>query len=135
MRYYESLYIINPNLSEEEYKEVVDKFNNLVENNKGVIIKVDEWGKKTMAYRVKKFDKGSYVLLQFCGTGDIITKINRGFNLDDRVIKNQTVKLNDNVDPDALKPAEEKTEENVEKGMETESAPVKAATTEKIQED
>jgi len=134
MRYYESLYIINPNLSDEEYKEVIGKFNNLVENNKGVIIKVDEWGKKTMAFRVKKFDKGSYVLLQFCGANDIINIINRGFNLDDRVIKHQTIKLKDNVDPEALKTITDKTEKNVEKGMETDSASVKTAATEKIQE-
>ncbi len=67
MRYYETLYIINPGLTEEDCKEVVTKFNDLVEKNGGVVTKVDEWGKKTLAYAVKKHDKGYYVLLQYCG--------------------------------------------------------------------
>ena len=63
MRHYETIYIVDPNLSDEEYGEVTKKFNNLIEKQKGVIIKTDEWGAQKLAYRVKKFDKGYYVLL------------------------------------------------------------------------
>lgn len=103
MRYYETLYLINPNLSGEDCREVVTKFSDLVENNKGVVVKVDEWGKKTLAYKVKKFDKGYYVLLQYCGQADMLEELKRGLTLDDRVLKYQTIKLSDNADPEALK--------------------------------
>jgi small subunit ribosomal protein S6 len=108
MRYYETLYIINPNLSDEENSAVITKFNSLVEKNKGVVIKVDEWGKRTLAYAIKKFNKGCYVLLNYCGQGNIIAELERGMKLDERILQYQTVKLSDSVDPEELKAELEK---------------------------
>ena len=108
MRYYETLYIINPNLSDEENSQVIAKFNGLVEKNKGVLISVDEWGKRTLAYEIKKFNKGCYVLLNFCGQGSIISELERGMKLDERILQFQTVKLSDSVDPEELKAEAEK---------------------------
>ncbi len=102
MRYYETLYLINPNLADEDYREVVTKFSSLIESNKGQIIKVDEWGKKALAYAVENFDKGYYVLLRYCGDPDILTTLKRDLKLDDRILKYQTIKLEDDVDLDAL---------------------------------
>jgi small subunit ribosomal protein S6 len=107
MRYYETLYIINPDLADDEYQDVVAKMSNLVEKEKGVVTKVEEWGKRTLAYEVKKFDKGSYVLLQYCGESGIVEQLKREMSLDDRVIKYQTIKLSDHADPEALKAAGE----------------------------
>jgi len=104
MRYYETLYIINPNLAEEDYRAVVAKFTDAVEKNKGVVTKVDEWGKKSLAYDIKKFDKGSYVLLQYCGEAGLTAELKRELGLDDRVLKYQTIKLSDNADLEKLKP-------------------------------
>ena len=104
MRYYETLYIINPNLAEEDYRAVVAKFTDAVEKNKGVVTKVDEWGKKTLAYDIKKFDKGFYVLLQFCGEAGLTAELKRELGLDDRVLKYQTIKLSDNADLEKLMP-------------------------------
>jgi small subunit ribosomal protein S6 len=103
MRYYETLYIINPDLPEDGYREVVTKFTSLVEKYKGVVTKVDEWGIKTLAYEVKKFNRGSYVLLQYCGEPGITAELKREMSLDDRLLKYQTIKLKDNADPEALK--------------------------------
>jgi small subunit ribosomal protein S6 len=103
MKYYETLYLINPNLADEVYEDVVSKFNNVIEKNEGIFIEVDEWGKKTLAYKIKKFDKGYYVLLRYCGNPGITAELKRILKLDERVLKYQTVKLSDNADPDALK--------------------------------
>jgi len=103
MRYYETLYIISPDLPDDAYREVVTKFTNLVEKNKGVVTKVDEWGTKTLAYEVKKFKRGSYVLLQYCGEPGITAELKREMSLDDRILKYQTIKLSDNADLEALK--------------------------------
>lgn len=107
MRYYETLYIINPDLSDEEYRDVVAKMNGVIEKEKGVIIRVEEWGKRTLAYEVKKFGKGTYVLLQYCGESGIVGELKREMSLDERVIKFQTIKLSDHADPEALKAAGE----------------------------
>lgn len=115
MRYYETLYIINPNLAEEDYRAVVAKFTDAVEKNKGVVTKVDEWGKKTLAYDIKNFDKGFYVLLQYCGEAGLTAELKRELGLDDRVLKYQTIKLSDDADPEKLKPKPDPSEtESVE---------------------
>jgi small subunit ribosomal protein S6 len=117
MRLYETLYLVNPDLGDEDYRGVVEKFNHLIEKNNGVLIKVDEWGKKSLAYDVKKFDKGFYVLLNFCGEPDLISELRRDFKLDDRVLKYQTIKLSDKADPGSLKA---KSEESAAKSGEVE---------------
>ncbi|MBW1800352.1 MAG: 30S ribosomal protein S6 [Deltaproteobacteria bacterium] len=99
MRYYETIYIVNPNLSEEDYAGVLKKFNELVDKHKGVLIKAVEWGKQRMAYEVKKCDKGFYVLLNYCGEPKITAEIERELKLDDKILLYQTVKLADSVDP------------------------------------
>ena len=126
MRYYETLYLINPNLANDDYKEVVTKFNDLIEAKKGVVTKTDEWGKKSLAYPVKKFDKGFYVLLQYCGEAAIADDLQRGLRLDDRVLKFQTIKLGNDVDPEELKPNVE--ESKKEAGEDTDT---KETTTDK----
>jgi len=102
MRHYETIYIVDPNLSDEEYGEVTKKFNNMIEKQKGVIIKTDEWGSQKLAYRVKKFEKGSYVLVDYCGNPGLTVELERDLKLDSRIIKYQTVNLADNVDPEEL---------------------------------
>ena len=124
MRYYETLYIINPDLPDDDYRGVVIKFNDLVGKHKGVLTKVDEWGIKSLAYSVQKFNRGSYVLLQYCGEPGITAELKREMGLDDRVIKYQTIKLSDNADPEALKADgdEGKAETGEEKGTAEESS-------------
>jgi len=136
MRYYETLYLINPNLADEDYGGVVTKFNDLVEKKKGVVTNVDEWGKKTLAYEVKKFGKGYYVLLQYCGGAGIVEELERDMKLDDRVLMYQTVKLSNNADPEALKAnSEEDKAEAVEEAEITEEAsPEKEGESEENQE-
>ena len=129
MRYYETLYIINPNLSEEDYRDTVAKFNGIVEKNKGVVIKVDEWGKKTFAYRLKEFDRGFYILLKYCAEAGLTEELQKNLKLDDRIIKFQTVKLSDKADPDALKAELEETEVKQPEEIQSEgkTAPVENA--------
>ena len=119
MRYYETLYIINPDLPDDDYRGVVTKFTDLVGKNKGVVTKVDEWGVKTLAYAVKKFKRGSYVLLQYCGEPGITAELKREMSLDDRLLKYQTIKLSDNADPEALKAEGNEGKEKVEETTET----------------
>lgn len=137
MRYYETLYLINPDLADEDYGDVVTKFSGLVEKEKGVVTNVDEWGRKPLAYAVKKFDKGYYVLLQYCGEPGIVIELEREMKLDDRVLQYQTVKLSNNADPEALKAKkeEEKTEEVDQGEFTPEAAPEKEGESEEDQKD
>ena len=102
MRHYETIFIVNPELTDEDYKAVLDKFSTLIEKLKGVMIKVNEWGKQKLAYRVKKFDKGYFVLFDYWGESGLTAEFGRDLKLDDRIIKYQTVKLADAVDAEGL---------------------------------
>lgn len=131
MKYYETLYIINPNLPEEDYRETLLKFNNLIEKNKGVLIRVEEWGKKSLAYPVKKFDKGYYVLVRYCGEPETASELERDLRLDDRSIRFQTIKLSDQADPEELK---SRAEEGPEKAAEEEETSSESEESEESQE-
>ena len=128
MRHYETIYIINPNLADEDYGEVIKKYNDLLAKQKAVIIKVEEWGKQRMAYVVKKFDKGSFMLINYCGEADNTAEFERALKLDDRVLLFQTIKLADDVDPEELLAKEKKTSE--EATVEEEVGPTNGAATE-----
>ncbi len=107
MRHYEIIYIADPNLSAEEYREVIGKFNDVIEKQKGMVIKTQEWGKQRMAYEVKKFSYGFYLLIDFCAEPGVTAELERNLKLDDRILKFQTVKLADKVDPQELIKKEE----------------------------
>jgi len=102
MRHYETIYIVNPNLSDEDYHEIINKFNKLIENRKGVIIKTQEWGKQRLAYAINKFNNGFYVLVGFCADPGVTAELERNIKIDDRILKYQTIKIADNADPQEL---------------------------------
>ncbi len=102
MRQYETIYILKPSLSEEAYEEVIGKFSAIIEKNQGLVIKTEPWGERTLAYELKKQMKGYYVLIEYCGDAALTEELERLFRLDDKVLKYQTVKLSDQVDPEAL---------------------------------
>lgn len=152
MRHYETIYIMNPNLGEEEYQEVLGKFSTFIEENKGVIIKSKEWGKQRLAYLIQKFNYGSYVFIEFCADAGVTAELERVFKLDDRILKCQTVKLADRVDPEELlqkerdaqeknAPEEQVTEETAqeknapEEQVTEETAPEETAEKEAVQEE
>jgi small subunit ribosomal protein S6 len=114
MNHYETIYIINPTLDDEALKEAIDKFSNLIKKLKGSIVKVNEWGKRKLAYEVKRFDKGHYVVLDFCALPKIVTELERNLKLDDRILKYLTVKIDENVNPKDLVSEEQETEDTVE---------------------
>jgi small subunit ribosomal protein S6 len=104
MRRYELIYIVNPNLDAESLGEVVAKFSDLTKKLKGYVVKVTEWGKKKLAYEVKRFDKGYYIVFDFCGLPETVKELERNLKLDDRVLKYLTVKIDEDVDPKELAP-------------------------------
>ena len=111
MKRYETIYIVNPNLDTDSLSEVVNKFSGLIKKLKGSLFKIQEWGKRKLAYEVKKFDKGYYIMLDFCGLPDMVKELERNLKLDDRILKYMTVKIDEDVNPDELIKEEEKNKE------------------------
>lgn len=114
MNHYETIYIVNPTLDDDSLKEAIDKFSDLIKKLKGTIVKINEWGKRKLAYEVKRFDKGYYVVLDFCALPKMLTELERNLKLDDRILKYITVKIDENVDPKDLVSKEKEIEDTME---------------------
>ncbi len=114
MNHYETIYIADPTLDDDSLKEIIDKFSDLIKKLKGFIVKVDEWGKRKLAYEVKRFDKGYYVVLDFYALPETVTELERNLKLDDQILKYITVKIDENVDPKDLVSKEKEIEDTTE---------------------
>jgi small subunit ribosomal protein S6 len=89
---YEVVAIVSADVSEEDINALIERSQTIITDRKGVIAKVDKWGKKHLAYEIKKQKDGYYFLIDFAGDGAIVAEIERTFKIDDRVIKFMTVK-------------------------------------------
>ena len=87
MRLYEALYILRPDLEEEQVTAQMEKYSTLVQNQGGQVVKLDKWGKKRLAYEVKKLNEGIYVLMQFQGEPGVTAELERVFKISDEVIR------------------------------------------------
>ena len=83
---YELMYIINPNLSEEETAAVVEKFKALVEQN-GTLEEMDEMGKRKLAYEINYISEGYYVLVKFTSGPDFPAELDRVLGITDGILR------------------------------------------------
>lgn len=122
MRRYESVIILDPDLPDDEIVALTDRFSNVIKNNGGEIIKIEDWGPKRLAYLVKRKDKGRYVLLDYVGFPALIREIERQLKITEEVMKFLSVKLDEEVDLEAFKATAAQQEAAVAEATE-ESAP------------
>ena len=83
---YEVLYVLNPNLSEEETQAIVEKFKTLIEQN-GTIDEMEEWGKRKLAYEINYLTEGYYVLVKFTSGPEFPAELDRILGITDGVIR------------------------------------------------
>ena len=93
VRLYESLFILRPTLSEEEVQKALEKAKTTIEKAGGTVERLENLGKKKLAYEIKQEKKGLYFQLHFHADGETVTELERWFRLDDTVMKFLTVKL------------------------------------------
>ena len=93
MNQYETVFILTPVLSDEQMKETVAKFTNLLKNNGAEILNEETWGLKKMAYAIQKKSTGFYCLLEFKAEPSVIKTLETGYRREERVIRYMTVKL------------------------------------------
>ena len=91
MNKYESVVIINPNVEENALKELIERFETLI-NTDGKVEQVNELGKKKLAYEIKKNKEGYYVVYDFEANPSLIAELERNYRITDEVIKFIVVK-------------------------------------------
>ncbi len=135
MRRYETIFIVDPDLSDEERSPLFERLKPLFPQLDGFLVMVDEWGIKNLAYEIKKKKRGYYVRLDYCGTGPLVNEIERFFRIDDRVLKYMTVLLEEDVDLESLKAELAKAETEENQPDQTEEADTEQKTVEVMEAD
>lgn len=87
------MYILKPDLGEEQQAEALDKINQLVAQAGGTVDKTDKWGRRKLAYDVAGYSEGFYVVVNFQGSGDIGNEVTRLLRIQDDVIRSMVVRL------------------------------------------
>ena len=90
---YELVYIINPNVEEEARKELIARFNGMIEQNGGTVDKVDEWGKRRLAYPINDLPEGYYVLVHYTAEPTVPKEIERNMGITDNILRYLTTRI------------------------------------------
>ncbi|MBN2772128.1 MAG: 30S ribosomal protein S6 [Spirochaetes bacterium] len=90
---YETVFIMTPVLSEEQTKETVKKFKDLLVDKGGVVKHEEDWGMRKLAYPIQKKTTGFYHLIEFESDGKVIADLELQFKRDERIIRYLTVSL------------------------------------------
>jgi small subunit ribosomal protein S6 len=105
MRRYETIFILRPNVGEDEINKVVESTTQIILNEKGTILELNKWGMKKLAYLIKKESLGYYVYCDYAGTPAAVAEIERKFRIDDSVLKYLTIKTADSINEDGIEKA------------------------------
>ncbi len=97
MRTYEVVFIAVPTTSTEELDAFINLMQSVVEGRNGKVVKVDNWGKKSLAYKIKKFRDGYYVVLTLEADGAAIAELERRFRVTDHVIRFLSVRIDEDL--------------------------------------
>ena len=102
MRRYETVWVVNGDLPDEEVKATIDKFTKIISGQGGTMVGVEEWGRRKLAYKIQGTIRGYYVLADFAGTSETVKELERNYRIDDRIIRFLTTKKSDKVNLEAL---------------------------------
>ena len=95
MRIYESLFIIKPDVPEEEIDQRLEALRTVLTGAGATVDKLDKWGKRKLAYRVDKYREGFYVLIQYTAGPETVKEFERRLRVSDIVLKFLTVRIDE----------------------------------------
>jgi small subunit ribosomal protein S6 len=92
-RVYESAILINAALDDETIKSLIERIQETITTNGGEILEVEDWGRKRLAYQVKKSKIGYYAIFRFNSLPDLVPKLERYYQLDETILRYLTIAL------------------------------------------
>ena len=113
MKNYETVFILNPALSEEQVQKAVDKYEKYLKSNGSKIIAKEIWGLKKLAYTIQNKNSGFYNLIEYTAPADLVSSLEVEFSRDETIMRYLTVTL----DKDALAWAEKRRNRNTKKAI------------------
>lgn len=128
VREYETIYVLRPDVTRESQEKIAARVEEVVGREGGKLTQVENWGRRQLAYVVKKYRRGVYVYFKYVGGGQAVSEVERNLRMLDDVLKYQTVQVRADVDPATLEinaadvkfeavepPAEEEPDESIER--------------------
>ncbi len=92
MSIYESIFVVRTTLSDEDTNKLIEKMKGVLEKAGAQLLKLENWGKKKLAYEVKRERKGTFVYFHFKSVGGVVNELERSYRLEDSILKFLTVK-------------------------------------------
>ena len=91
MHEYETVFILDPGLDENQVNEEVERAQSLISSHGGTIVNVERWGRKRLAYEIRKKRDGVYTMIKHESTGEVVKELERRLRLNDNVMRVMTV--------------------------------------------
>ncbi|MBT0652355.1 30S ribosomal protein S6 [Geomobilimonas luticola] len=101
MRMYETIYIVQPDLGDDDIKALSAKVQDVIAKKNGEMKRLEDWGSRKLAYPIEKFSRGRYFYLRCDGDETLIAELERRLRLDDKVLRYQSIKLEKEVEAPA----------------------------------
>ena len=94
MAFYENTIVAKQDLSEKDVKNLIRKYDEIIKNSSGKVIKIEEWGLLNLSKKINNNKKGFFIHFKFEGIKDTLDKIKNKIDVDASIIRNLTVKYN-----------------------------------------
>ena len=124
MRHYEIVFIVHPDQSE-QVPAMLERYKTLVTSHGGQIHRLEDWGRRQLAYPIQKLHKAHYVLMNIECNGEVLAELEHGFKFNDAVLRHLTIKMKKAVTTPSPMMKEEKSKSMMEQPRE--EAPAEAA--------
>ena len=98
-RNYETVFIANPHAPDQKIQDINTRNQQIIESLDGKILNLDDWGKKKMAYAIRKEPKGHYFCLTYKANNKAVAELERNMRINEEIFRFLTVKIDDKVDP------------------------------------
>ena len=92
MAFYENTLVAKQDLAEKDLKTIKDKYNEVINNASGKVVKIEEWGLLNLANKIKNYKKGFYIHYKFEGNSKTLTEIKKKIKIDGSIIRHLIVK-------------------------------------------
>ena len=98
-REYETIYILRPDVDDATAEKIVERAKDVIARLDGTLTKLDNWGRRKLAYPIRKNNRGLFVYLKYVGFSDLVAELERNLRLLDEVVRFQTVLIAEDIDP------------------------------------
>ncbi len=95
MAYYETIFIVRQDLSEKQVEALTNDYTKILADNGAKIARTEQWGLRTLAYRIRKNRKGHYVMMHIDGSSDAVLEMERHMGLSEDLLRYMTVRMDE----------------------------------------